>query len=452
VLTDSNGKVTLKNLPFDFSASADTGTSFVPAIHSFASAYYNGVWVFIGGKKNGFHGKSNNPPPFRVTTVNDSIWVVDFVNRHSWGAPIPKSYRYQLATTNPQFCQSDSLLYFCGGFTASDSTAKMMNATSSWFFELNLASLIQYVQSGGSMPFSQVITMALNSPYVQVAGGEMLLRNANFYLVGGQNYNAVYSPGKTGIYTNAIRQFKLVQAGGTWSIGDTVSVYDAANLHRRDMNLVPYWLDGRSSATLYGGVFTARDEAYLNPVDISGLDSGKLAYKVEPTEQMVNEYTCAYTTLSFSPYPLAATVFFGGISYREYNPQTGKLQIGDGGVPMPFSNLVSTVFRYRNFPPVEAIQLPPGSSFLPAYIGSNARFIPLPQYLLAGHAETLDGNKILNAYGGGQLLIGYLFGGIVSMGPTSGTTPHGYVATYANPKLYGVYFNLNGEAKVIKAK
>jgi len=446
----SSANVHVNNLPLSFSVTADTGLSFVPAIHSFASAYYNGLWVFIGGKKNGFHGKSNNPPPFRVTTVNDSIWVVDFVNRKSWGVPVPGNYLYQLACTNPAFCQDNQLLYLCGGFTATDSTTRVLNTTSSWFMGLNLSNLVQYVQSGGNgSPFSNVISFTINSPYVQVAGGDMLLTNNNFYLIGGQNYNTAYSAGQNGIYTNAIRKFSIAQQNnGTWTLTDTMTVTDLSNLHRRDMNLVPYWVNGRLQATLYGGVFTPTDEAYLNPINISGLGSGQPAYNVEVSKQMINQYTCSHATMSFNNMPLALTVFFGGITYQEYNMQTGKLQVGDHGVPMPFSNLISMMIRYRNLPSPEYVQLPPNYPLLPGYIGSNAQFIPLPQYVLNGHTETLDGDQILNAYQGQPLLIGYLFGGIVSMGPTSGTTANGYIATYANPKLYGVYLNLNDEQQI----
>ena len=39
--------------------------------------------------------------------------------------------------------------------------------------------------------------------------------------------------------------------------------------------------------------------------------------------------------------------------------------------------------------------------------------------------------------------VGYMYGGILSDGPTSGTTPNGYVNTYANPVLYSVNFRFD---------
>jgi hypothetical protein len=448
-----NKKLVLSSSFFNFSVNQVPAGFPLPALHSFASASYNGLWIFIGGVKNGFHGRTNSPPPFKSHIANDSIWVVDFVNKQSWGVPVPQQYFYQLTATNPQYCQSDTSLYFCGGFVRTDSSSARFNSTSSMLFEFNLANLVQYVQSGGSSPsFGQVITKAISSPYLQVAGGEMLRGNGNFYLIGGQNYNTVYSTGANGIYTNAVRKFNLQQINGAWTVADTVSVTDPVNLHRRDMNVIPYDNSGRLSAILYGGVFTAKDQAYLNPVTISGLDTGQPVVSVaDSMQQMVNQYTSAKATINFGPRYPVVTALLGGISYEEFNPDSNKLVIGDGPVPMPFSNLVSIIFKYQSFLPLEYIQLPPAAPLLPAYIGSNAQFIPLPQFALAGHPDMLDGEQIINAINGPTLLIGYIYGGILSLGPTSGTTPNGYIATYANPNLYAVYLNFpDSLAKKVK--
>jgi hypothetical protein len=446
LVTIKHNRLVLNTVGFNFSVGAPATKFPMPALHSFVSASYNGLWLFIGGKKNGFHGTSNNPPPFRAITANDSIWVVDFAGQKSWAVPVPTAYYYALTASNSAFCQSANSLYLCGGFTRDSTSSPVFNATSNMFIEFDLAGLVQYVQSGGSAPaLSQVITKAVNSPYVQVTGGELLKVNSNFYLIGGQNYNSAYSSGVTGIYTNAVRRFALQQSSGTWVIADTASVVDPVNLHRRDLNVVPYSINGHQSAILYGGVFTPQDQAYLNPVDISGLETGQVKVRVDSMQQQVNQYACAKATLSFgSKFPVI-TAFFGGITYQEYDPKSGKLVIGDGGVPMPFSNLISMSFQYSSFLPVEYIQLPPAAPLLPAYLGANARFIPLPQYTLNNHPNMLDGNKIVNNLSdSSSVMIGYIYGGIISLGPTSGTTAKGYVATYANPRLYQVYLNAGG--------
>ena len=393
-----NEKLTLESgIPFGFTVTAIPDSFAFPALHSFSPAWYKGLWVFIGGKKNGFHGKANIPPGFISTSVNDSLWVIDFVNKKSWGVPVPPQYLLQLTTAGAQSCQSGTSIYLCGGFTRTDAGAKVLNTTSSYFMELDLARLIQYVQSGGVAPsFLQVVKKSISSPYVQVAGGEMVTDSTTFYIIGGQNYDARYTAGKTGIYTNSVRRFDLRQIGSTWLIADTASTTDAVNLHRRDMNVIPYMMNSHMEATLYGGVFTSKDQAYLNPVNITGLDAGLPAINVDSMQQKVNEYTCAKATMSFgSNFYISA--LFGGISYKLYNPDSNKLVTGDHGVPMPFSNLVSIILKYGHQSPIEVVQLPPAAPLLPAYLGSNGLFVPLPQFALAGHPDMLNGNVVAKA-------------------------------------------------------
>ena len=440
-----DGKLVNNSLSFNFSVT-DPGLNFaVPALHSAVSAYYNGLWVFVGGRKNGFHGKGNNPPAFKGTTANDSIWVIDFANKRTWGVPVPANYYFQLTATNAAFCQSATSVYLCGGFTRTDSAAKYSNTTSAYFFELSLPNLIRYVQTGGTTPnFGQVVNKVFQSPYVQVTGGDMLLSNGHFYLVGGQNYDKFYGVGYTGRYTNAIRKFDLVQSGSNWTAGDTVTVTDTVNLHRRDLNLIPYAYKGIEEARIYGGVFTPQDGAYLHPVNITGLAGGQPTIAVDSMTQYTNQYASAKATMVFgADSNMYITAILGGITYEEYNPNTQKLQIGDNGVPMPFSNLISIIIKDRDLPPVEYVQVPPnGDPLLPGYIGANATFIPLPQYTLGSRPDLLDGQKVINALNGQRnVLIGYIYGGIISLGPTSGTNANGHVATYASNTLYQVYMN-----------
>ena len=446
-----NGKLVNNTLGFNFSVSAPDSNFTVPALQSTVSAFYNRLWVFIGGRKNGFHGKGNNPPPFKATTANDSIWVIDFINKKTWGVPVPPNYYFQLTASNAPFCQTATSLYFCGGYTRTDTTAKYSNTTSAYFFQLNLPNLISYVQSGGNTPsFSQVITKVIQSPYVQVSGGEMMLINNHFYLVGGQNYDKFYGPGYNGKYTNAIRKFDLVQAGSNWTISNTVNLVDTVNLHRRDLNLIRYVYSGIEKARVYGGVFTPQDGPYLHPVSITGLASGQPAITVDSMIQYTNQYSSAKASMVFGTNAnLYITAILGGITYEEYDPKTQKLQIGDKGVPMPFSNLVSVIIKDRDFPPVEYIQLPPnGDPLLPGYIGANATFIPLPQFMVGARPDLLNGQAILDLLPKqSKVLIGYLYGGIVSLGPTSGTNANGHVATYASNTLYQVYVNARSASK-----
>ena len=413
----------------------------IPALQSFVFAHANGYWIFIGGEKKGFHGTDNDPPPFKAKVANDSIWVIDPGGQHSWSTVVPSSLSMVLSATNAAYTQNGQSLYICGGYTRSDPDAPNFNTTSNTFLEINLSALIGYVQTGGNgNPLSSVITKQIQSPYVQVTGGALMQVGSYFYLIGGQNYNAEYNAGTTGDYTNAIRRFSLQQQGGNWVIADTASLIDPVNLHRRGMNVVPGPGSNNFDAVLYGGVFTKNDLAYRNAVFIGGLTTGNPTISIDSTEQMANQYTCAFATYATSAYSLVFTSFFGGISYEIYNKDSGRIVVGDQGVPMPFSNIVSTVVSDGVHGSYELLQVPPAGPLLPGYIGANACFIPVPAFEMQNRAGLLDLDKI-NSDTTYKCHIGYLFGGIVSDGPTSGTTPDKYVPTYANPVLYKVYLN-----------
>ena len=263
----------------------------LPALHSFASAVYQGLWVFIGGEVAGFHGTVSNPPPFLQTGVNDRIWVIDLHGCKSWSLPAPVAYRHALAVTNAQSYQVGDTLYFCGGFTVSDVNDPLLNATSKFFFQIDLANLVEYVQSGGTSPeLEMVFPIILEDSFVQVTGGELMVVNNHFYLVGGQLFTGVYSAGSSGSYTNAVRSFELQHQGSTWSLVNKNTYSDSVNLHRRDFNLVPYINDdGSMDAVVLGGVFTPEDLSYNNPVYIHGLSSGQISIKPGIAQQECNQ-------------------------------------------------------------------------------------------------------------------------------------------------------------------
>lgn len=412
----------------------------VPALQSFVFASYQGLWFFIGGEKNGFHGTGNDPKPFNAKFANDSIWMIDPVAQQSWSVPVPSAWKPTLCATNSAYDQNDSLLFICGGYSRTDTAQPNFNYTSNSFVAINLSSLISYIKSGGSsMPFDYTVTRQAQSPYVQVTGGALLQYGNYFYLIGGQNYNRNYTPGVTGIYTNAIRRFSLQNSNGTWLISDTASYIDPVNLHRRDMNVVTAPGDG-VDAILYGGVFTKDGSAFRNAVYIGGLNQGNPFIRVDSSQQIANQYSCAVATISDSMFSAVVSVFFGGISYEIYNKDSAKLVVGDNGIPMPFSNIISTMISDNNARSIEMIQYPPYGPLLPGFIGANAIFIPAPHLEMTNRPGVIDVAKI-NKDSSSSAQLGYLFGGILSRGPTSGTTPKGHVPTYVNQVLYKVYLN-----------
>ncbi|MBK8518059.1 MAG: hypothetical protein IPL55_17775 [Saprospiraceae bacterium] len=433
--------------PFSISLSPTKTNFYIPALQSFAETSYNDLWIIIGGEVAGFHGTSNNPPPFSASVANDSMWVIDLKNEKSYGIPVPAQYRNALAVTNPQFYRVGNSFYLCGGYTVSDTSQTRFNTTSDYFFKIDAPSFIQYVQSGGSSPaLNQVFPIVIQNDFVRVTGGELIVDGNNFYLVGGQDYKGKYSLGLSGKYTNAIRSFTLQRSPSGWSMASMNSLVDSVNLHRRDFNLVPYVTMDRSlDAIILGGVFTKENLSYNNPVYISGLKTGKPSITVGRSQQKCNQYSCAVIHMSVLPGTCMIYGLLGGISYMEYSSSTSGLVIGDNGVPMPFSNLIDFIISDGDSS-AEYVQVPP-RSLLPGYLGSNASFMPLAKYSSESYENIIDLNKVF-ADTLTNVNIGYMYGGIQSNGPTSGTTPKGHVNTYANPVLYSVNLTL----KLDKAK
>jgi hypothetical protein len=420
----------------------DTLDNFFPAIQSFAAGEHNGLWIFIGGEKNGFHGRVSNPVPFPSNQANDSIWVIDFLNRKSWSAAVPPAWSILLSATNACYCQVGDSLYYCGGYTKRSGTDRNFNFTSDHFLEINLGNLVQYVQSGGrGISFNQVITKTIRDSFAQVTGGSLVYANGFFSLIGGQNYQDIYAAGVTGDYTNAIRVFSLKKlSSGQWSIVKKNIFTDSANLHRRDMNLVYLSGNNHPEAILYGGVFTGKNEAFRNTVFIDGLSTGNPVIQVDTMNQNANQYSCANITFSGNEHGPVLTSFFGGISYVRYDQISGQLRIGDNGISMPWSNLVSSMItNHGNSASKEIIQIPPEGQLLPAYMGANAAFIPIEKYRVAGCAQVLDLARVIKDAKESETLVGFIYGGIISLGPTSGTNENGFVPTFSNPDLYQVY-------------
>jgi len=425
----------------------DTLSFYLPAIQSPVVANWNDVWVIFGGRKAGLHSMNNNPPAFNTLQANDSIWVVDLANNTSAGVPVPASYFKYLTASSQQYFQDGPLLYVNGGFTFSDSSSTLVsNWTSDAFFEIDVPSLIQYVTTGGTSPsLDQVFTKFLRDPYLQVTGGELIESNGNFYIVGGHNYKGAYLPGNTGQYTNAVRKFELVLNNSSWGISDTLTLTDPVNLHRRDFNLAEVILPYEDSVgvVILGGVFTPNSMAYQSPVYINGLASGNPSIQVDSiTKQEVNLYSSAKinSVMAAGEYRFNRIALLGGITYKAYNKDSAGLVTPPITLALPFSNLMSSYYTNGEDETVELVQLPP-NELLPGYLGTNAVFFPLSKYLYGSSSNVVDLNKVFPDPITGPVLVGYMYGGILS--PAANTfTPSGPRSTMTNPVLYEVYMTI----------
>lgn len=418
----------------------------IPAIQSPVYAIYDDKWILFGGRKSGLHNMSSDPASFQNLMANDSIWVIDMAKQVSYGIPIPPEYLQYLSASSQQHIQEENLLYVAGGFTYQD-TSKVSNWTSDSFYEIDLEKLIQFVTKEGNISsFDQVINKNINDPFLQVTGGEMIVSNGNFYLVGGQKYTGAYLPGNNGIYTSAIKKFSLSQTGGNWFLSDTMSIKDEVNLHRRDFNLAEVITPGTDSigAVIYGGVFTKNNLGYQSPIYLNGLASSMPYITVDSiTKQKVNLYSSAQinSVLAFGEYRINRTALLGGITYMDYNADSGKL-VKPSGFPeiLPFSKLISSYYSNGEDETVELVQLPPNEQ-MPGFLGANAVFFANQNLLYGNSNSVIDLNKVFPGSPSGPVLVGYMYGGIESpaKNPRQGISNY---LTKTNATLYGVYMTL----------
>lgn len=132
-----------------------------------------------------------------------------------------------------------------------------------------------------------------------VTGGYLNKINNTFYLTGGQKFIGRYNPmgpthgpGFVQIYTNASRKFTIFDNGVTLSVTHLPAIVDAANLHRRDYNVVPQIMPtGQEGLTAFSGVFQVGvDLPYLNCVNIDS--TGHTVNNA--FSQYYNHYHCAH--------------------------------------------------------------------------------------------------------------------------------------------------------------
>jgi len=416
----------------------------IPDLQSAAFATYNDEWVLIGGRKSGLHNMGKDPIAFQKLTANDSIWVINLENQTSVGYTIPDDYKRYLSAGSMLHYQDGDILHISGGFTYRDSAYS--DWTSDKYLELNVPNLINYVLTAGTATtFDEVIVKETSDPFLQVTGGEMVVSNGNIYLVGGQNYEGAYIPGNTGKYTSALRKFTLSGSDGNWVVSNKDSIVDSVRLHRRDYTLAELITSGTDSigAVIYGGVFTDKDLGYQSPVYLNGLGSGQPSATLDTvTLQNFNLYSAAKveSVLSFEDSKINRISILGGITYKAYSSDSGKIYNPKYSLSLPFSNLISTYYTDGNSSTAELVQLPP-NELMPGYLGSNAVFFRLSKFLYGDSNTILDLNKIFPGNDTIPVLVGYMYGGIDS--PVPNTREKGQIyPTSTNQRLYAVYMRI----------
>lgn len=262
--------------------------------------------------------------------------------------------------------------------------------------------------------------------YAAVAGGGMEKVGSIFWLVFGQNFQGLYSvnPADYGrwptqqIYTERFAALWIGNLGGQLSAA-VLNVLQqdptTTQWHRRDLNVVPALdTDGSPMITAYGGVFVpGQIAAFDQPIYLkNGTSALKAKVEIDSYHQLFSQYECATIKLWSASAKSMQTMFFGGIGLYYISTNNGTLQKDTG---LPFVNTLSVLTRDASGTSSEVYNATP----LPAYMGSNATFIPSPKAPLQT-SEIIALDKI-----SGATLAGWIYGGILSpqpQPPNGGTT------------------------------
>lgn len=395
----------------------------LPGLHSYAHGQHEGIWLIIGGRKDGLHARQ----PFNsfpASMNNTDIYVIDPVTKQFWTASVnnlPTGIREQFQATNMNFHQKGDTLYIIGGYAFSASANG--HITFPYLSTVRVSAVINAIKN--NQPITPYIKQIQDTLFA-VTGGHLKMIDNVFYLVGGHKfdgrYNPMNNPTFTQKYTNQIRKFTVNNSGTQLSFSNVSAITDPIHLHRRDYNLVPQiYPNGKQGLMISSGVFQVNaDLPYLYPVDI--FDSG---YFPQPNfNQYLSNYHSAVLPLYDSVNNRMHNIFFGGMS--QYYYQNGQL-IQDNLVP--FVRTISRVTRDANGQLTE-YKLPVE---MPALKGSSAGFIlnpGVPHYsneVVKLHQLTQD-----------SVLVGYIYGGIQStaLNPFSNNQTN---LTSADPGVYEVW-------------
>lgn len=391
-----------------------------PSLHSFAFAQYNGKWLFIGGRTNGLHAISNTLPAFPRAYANKNMFVVDPATNQVWSRNVFTDMNVAkadpLRSFNPQYWQKDQYLYLIGGMGLDSLRDSLI--TFSTVSVIDVPGIMNAIINNQNI--NSYVTQVTDSR-MQICGGELGMIGNDFYLVGGHNFSGEYRPTNTGEwfqkYASMYKKFNLTTSGVISNYSETI---DTANLHRRDMNLVPAINpDGSQSLILYGGVFKSNaDNPFLEPIYINS--SG---YNVDFSfQQRFTQYTTAYINMFDSVKKDMHTVFLAGMSLY-YCDATGTPKKDS---LVPFIKDVTALTKKENGTTVETI-LPNKFS---EYLGTNAKFI------LNENIQHYSNGVIKLASNPTRTLVGYMFGGLRVPLPnfTTGT---------ASDRIFKIYITYN---------
>lgn len=367
-------------------------------LQSFAKAQFEDKLVLIGGRTDGLHRRQPNFS-FLASDNNTDIIVIAPESKQIWKRSINSlsaNLKEQLQSTNMQFIQRGTILYLTGGYGFSATTNN--HITYDKLTAVDIPNLIAAVQSGADIAplFRQIA-----NPIFAITGGQIGRIDSTFYLVGGHNFTGRYNPDNgpsfVQAYGNQIHRFKIQDNDTTLSIYDISTTIDAANLHRRDYNMLPQIFAGNKHGfTVFSGVFQSNaDLPFLNSVDIFPTN-----HVVNNTfTQYLNHYHSAKIALYDSVSQKMENLFLGGIS--QYYDSSGVL-IQDNNAP--FTKAIANVVREASGKMTET-----RIGDMPDFLGAGAEFF-IQHNIPAFDNEIIKSNQLSSD----NILLGYILGGIKS--------------------------------------
>ena len=419
-----------------FSLQSSQKLTKLPALQSFVFAKSGNYWLLVGGRTNGFHG-FGSATNFPFKKANKFIYVYNTATNKldSMAAVnLPVILREQYTSSNMQHFQVGNYLYVSGGY--GEFHAKLPDSTWTTYSTLsrvNISSMINAIITKNKVQFMASVVYA-KDPITASTGGEMYkLPDGKFYLVLGHRfmgmYNASFSNPKIQMYLDSVHVFRLAETPTSISIINSSRQYISDNkpdsvtqFRRRDLLVVPAILKGGKSVglTVYGGVFTYGNNGvpFRNPIYLTGglTPSYQIDYSYTQTS---NIYATANTTMYDAPNDVMLTTAFGGIG-------TNTTTDTDG-----FTKSIMTISKNNKTNVTTEINNPSGT---PTFMGSESIFITVPnvpkynsQYDIINYTALPAGKKIL---------IGYIYGGIVSNSPSWGSSN----PTVPTKMVYEVYF------------
>jgi len=430
-------------LEMSMAATQPTG---MPGIHSMAMGKWTDTdghekWLLVGGRINGFHGRSGPNSGFPQSFANTNLTVVDMNGGKAYSLPIPEAWPQfaQLKSTNMQSYQEGNTLIFIGGY-GNPATEGFAKTTFDHALFIDVPAMGKAVIAGNTADAKSAIVADLQNDAFKVTGGELDKIGNDYYLVFGQDYEGVYETSLTGKYTNKVTQLSFDAMPPTSVTLGTSFTYENkpdstyTPYHRRDLNVHPAMFEAGKGAVAYAGVFTKQFGAWTNPVLIQPNGSTVAVSMNSSFDQKANLYEAGSVLMYDDSLKQTYTSIIGGISDYVWNDTTNSVKSSSDwpiDMQLPWSRLVNTMVMDGKGNFVEFIQ-DKTQGLLPSWLGANGYFVQNSEY--AYDEDFLDWKKVKAA--GSKVLIGYFLGGINTQGPYTG---NGMTQSRANNVIYAVY-------------